>query len=184
MRNKTRQSSNVGSTSGQESGTLEDVVVVVVGGVSIAVEVEHQVVVVVRIQMMDLYGAPPNRSVNRHHHQLIIVVVVVVDCRLLVVVDQLTIHYRKSHREYPSNDEDWPPERPELPSSRDHTTTKKPLKQQKNCFFLSFFFKCFFHAHKFKWIQVEEVKNFVKIESAFVVGVGAQPELGLLLFYK
>lgn len=134
MRNKTRQSSNVGSTSGQESGTLEDVVVVVVvGGVSIGVEVEHQVVVV-RIQMMDLYGAPPNRSVNRH--QLIIVVVVVVDCRLLVVVvDQLTIHYRKSHREYPSNDEDWPPERPELPSSRDHTTTNK------YCFFLSF--KCF-----------------------------------------
>ena len=130
MRNKTRQSSNVGSTSGQESGTLEDVVVVG-GGVSIGVEVEHQGVVV-RIQMMDLYGAPPNRSVNRHHQ--LIIVVVVVDCRLLVV-DQLTIHYRKSHREYPSNDEDWPPERPELPSSRDHTTTTK------NCF-LSFF-KCF-----------------------------------------
>lgn len=137
MRNKTRQSSNVGSTSGQESGTLEDVVVV--GGVSIGVEVEHQVVVVVRIQTMDLYGAPPNRSVNRHHHQLIIVVVVVVDCRLLVVVvDQLTIHYRKSHREYPSNDEDWPPERPELPSSRDHTTTKK--------LFLSFLNVCFSRA--------------------------------------
>lgn len=135
MRNKTRQSSNVGSTSGQESGTLEDVVVV--GGVSIAVEVEHQVIVVVRIQMMDLYGAPPNRSVNRHHHQLIIVVVVVVvDCRLLVVVvDQLTIHYRKSHREYPSNDEDWPPERPELPSSRDHTTTKKLFLSFLNVFF-------------------------------------------------
>lgn len=146
MRNKTRQSSNVGSTSGQESGTLEDVVVV--GGVSIGVEVEHQVVVVVRIQMMDLYGAPPNRSVNRHQ---LIIVVVVVDCRLLaVVVDQLTIHYRKSHREYPSNDEDWPPERPELPSSRDHTTTNK---------IVSFFFlKCFSRAHKFKWIQVEEVK--------------------------
>lgn len=137
MRNKTRQSSNVGSTSGQESGTLEDVVVAVVGGVSIEVEVEHQVVVVVRIQTMDLYGAPPNRSVNRHHHQLIIVVVVVVvDCRLLVVVvDQLTIHYRKSHREYPSNDEDWPPERPELPSSRDHTTTKKLFLSFLNVFF-------------------------------------------------
>lgn len=137
MRNKTRPSSNVGSTLGRESGTLADVVVVAAGGGvggSIGEAEAHREEVDLLIHHHHLYGAPPIRSVYRHH-QLIIVVVVVVDCRL-PVVGQPTIHCRKSHREYPSNDADWHPERPELPSSRDHTAMRS--------FFLNYFTHLFF----------------------------------------
>jgi len=162
VRNKTRQSSNVGSTSGRESGTLADVVVGG-GGVSIGEAEAHREEVDLLIQTDHLYGAPPIRSVNRHHHLQLIIVV---DCRL-PVVGQPTIHCRKSHREYPSSDADWHPERPELPSSRDHTATK--------------IFKYFTSALLFSRVSVCSSSSCSRRVRA-VVGVGAQPELGLLLW--
>lgn len=169
MRNKTRRSSNVGSTSGRESGTLADVVVGGGGGGSIGEAEAHREEVDLLIH--HLYGAPPIRSVYRHH-QLIIVVV---DCRL-PVVGQPTIHCRKSHREYPSNDADWHPERPELPSSRDHTATRQKYVQRfsRTHFFFSF--------QRFLFCVRQVVVNEGKRESALLLGWELNPSWTFFLW--